>query len=264
METFNRDQSNPTFIRAWAKLKSNGASPLISRWLSYCYSDIARRYLQQYAKLFSSSISLGQIQIQPVSDPSELVQPNSTADLVVYEESLQPWLKQLLFGPPVCQLIKRLATSTLVIRQPRWPIRHILFVTRGQPLDDGALTWLLPLLQMTQSQVTVLAVQPYLTTIDSRALCGNGLAAWLSSDTSLGRQLQLIVNAQTNELKLQLRFLSGSPYYQIQEAVELHQPDLIVITADSPRWYERRIPGTLVNPLLGWIDRPVLVIQGHS
>lgn len=37
--------------------------------------------------------------------------------------------------------------------------------------------------------------------------------------------------------------------------------DLIVMAADSPHWWQRRILGELIKPLLSWTDLPVLITK---
>jgi nucleotide-binding universal stress UspA family protein len=131
-------------------------------------------------------------------------------------------------------------------------------------MDNLAVAWLVCLARSSKATITVLALQPYLSLTDSQALYGHGLADWLWSDTPLGNQLRRLAGQPIHDDVqdwLQLQFLSESPERQIQQVVNDTQPDLIVIAADSADWWERRLLGELVNPLLHWADRPVLVAK---
>jgi nucleotide-binding universal stress UspA family protein len=186
----------------------------------------------------------------------------AAGDLLIFEEPEKPLLRRLLLGPASCKAVREAATSILVVRQPRWPIKRLLLVTRGQEIDDAAVAWALRLAQPTQAAITVLAVQPTMSAIMSQALYGYGLAGWMMTDTPLGRQLRWLATHFVDwRTRATLRFRPGSPGSQIRTEVAEGDYDLIIIAADSPRWWLRRIPGELVNPLLHWVDRSVLVVK---
>ena len=53
----------------------------------------------------------------------------------------------------------------------------------------------------------------------------------------------------------------GPADWQIKAEVNEGDYDLIVLAADPEDWWTRRILGRLVGPLLGWVDRPVLIAK---
>jgi nucleotide-binding universal stress UspA family protein len=179
-------------------------------------------------------------------------------DLVILGEPEQSRFKRWFWGPPACQAVERLPASVLVARQPRWPIQRILLITRGQQPDQGVEAWLRPLARPSRAIVTILALQPPIPTAAIQALYGRGLADWLETDTPLGQQLRGLVDGG---IECQLRFQSESPAWQMQQEVAEVDPDLIVMAADPADWWERRLLGEWVNPLLSWADRPVLVAR---
>jgi nucleotide-binding universal stress UspA family protein len=183
-------------------------------------------------------------------------------DLVIFEEPHPAPFKRLFCAPVGCKAVKQLPISVLVARRPRQRLSRILFLTREQRLDEVALDWLIPLAQASLAAVTVLVVLPRGPVSYSRSLGCYGLTYWLATNTPLGGQLRQISQQLMNwEARLKLQFRSGLPNEQIEREVEEGDPDLIIMAADATNWWQRRIPGVLVEPLLQWIDRPVLVTK---
>ena len=199
------------------------------------------------------------------SDPhfEALLQKASAGhDLLVYGEPDQSLLKRWFAGPPGCKAVKAIPISVLIVRQPCWPLRKILLVTRGQQLDDVAVDWIVRLAKPSKAAVTVLAVQPSISATDSQALSNYGVVSWLNSDTPLGKQLNRIARQLVNwDIEGILHFRQGLPRWQIRSEVSSGNYDLIVIAVDSSNVWLRRIPGELVSPLLRWVNRPVLIAK---
>lgn len=193
----------------------------------------------------------------------ELVeQATQDYDLVIFGEPCQSLIGRLLTGSMGCKAVERLPASVLIARCPRWPLKRLLLVTRGQGLDNVAVDWVIRLAQASGGAVTVLAVQPPLSGADSQALTGGGLSDWLTTDTPLGQQLRRIAQQLvTWEIQGKLRFRQGLPEWQIKAEVAEGEPDLIILAADPDDWWLRRILGRLVGPLLDWADRPVLIAK---
>lgn len=193
---------------------------------------------------------------------TDLPQLVKQCDLLIYQPPAQSRLKGWLRGSPACRVVSRLPVSTLVVRQPCWPLKKILLLTRGRLLDFAAATWVAHLARPILAEIAVLAVQPYLAAANSQAMFGHGVETWLASDTPLGQQLRHILNiSDTPPRQLHLQFRGGSPERQMRQAIVETQPDLIVIAAETGDWCERRVLGELVRPLLQQTDRPVLVAK---
>lgn len=216
------------------------------------------QYAQHLAELLNA-------QIHPIpADLKELPpQAIENSSLLIYEEPEQSSrLKTWFCEPPVCRVVNCWPASVLVARQPRWPLNKILLVTRGRRLDYPAVTWVAHLARLVQANIIVLVIQPYLSTANSRALYGEGVGTWLTSDTPLGQQLRHIAGVSETVTKhIDLQFRGGSPEDQIWQAMAATQPDLIVVASEPVDWWERRILGELVRPLLCQTDRPVLVAK---
>ncbi len=224
-------------------------------------------YAQYLSDLLGGQLNYLQTETKKEASLDDLVQASCDHALVIFGEPDQSLIRRLLSGPMGCQAAERVPTSVLIARRPRWPLRKILFVTRGQGLDDMAVDWMVRLAQPSRAAVTVLAVVPAMSAMCQRATTHmpHGVADWLTTDTPLGRQLRRIARRLVNwEIEGKLRFRQGTPDWQIESEVAEENYDLIVIATDPDDWWLRRLLGELVSPLLHWIDRPVLIAKSTT
>jgi nucleotide-binding universal stress UspA family protein len=260
-------QANPTAIDELLAETWPNEHPL--RFLLYHQGDDVPVDVQQYTDYLQGLMHawVSPFQVKPGHSGSlaDVAAAACGHDLVIFAEPGQSLIKRLLLGPPGCQAAERIPTSVLLARQPRWPIKKILLVTRGQEgIDDRAVDWLIRLVQATSARVTVLGIVLPMPAIYQRAMTHlpNGPAGWLSTDTPLGRQLSQISHRLENwHIDGVLRFREGSPDRQIRREVAYDDYDLVVVAPDPHDWWQRRLLGELVDPLLHWIDRPVLIAK---
>jgi nucleotide-binding universal stress UspA family protein len=255
----NIELSFPLLKETWA----NKALRLLVCHPDGAVTPAGRTYAQYLCNLLDGQLDVGQPDaILDMGQQPVLAPRRHDYDLVIFEESEKPVLKRLLCGPGGLQATHQCHSPILIARHPRLPLETILLVTRGQTIDNPAIDWGVRLARPSGAAVTVLAVQPALSGLASRALAGAGLADWLTTETPLGYQLRQIAGELVDwEIEGRLRFRDGSPAEQIRHEVGESEPDLIVIADDSPNWLMRRVPGPLIGPLLGWADRPVLVAR---
>jgi nucleotide-binding universal stress UspA family protein len=237
--------------------------------LVYHQSSPIAKEIETYARYLSNLLhgQLGYYQTEiktniHLNDLAERV--NHEHNLVIFGEPNRSWLKQLLTDPAGCQAVKRLPTSVLVVRQPRWPLQRILLITQGLETDNIAVDWLLRLAQPSHAAVTVLALCPEIPPMYQQAMADipRGLSEWLITSTPLGQRLRRIVERLENwEIEENLRFRQGVSEQQIQSEVDEGDYDLIVTAADPSDWWLRRLLGEVVNPLLRWTHRSVLVAK---
>jgi nucleotide-binding universal stress UspA family protein len=185
-------------------------------------------------------------------------------DLVaVGGEPDQSLIERLLWKPVANQIVDRMPTSLLIVRQPRWPLRRILLLIRGEEADEGTLDWVVRLAQPSGAAVTVLAVAPegpLPYSRESRAL--QGLAALLSMDTPAGKEMRHVAQRLTNAgIPSTLRLRQGSPVNQVRDQVAEEEYDLIVAAAEPSDGWLRRLLGDLIGSVLRWVDRPVLIVR---
>lgn len=225
------------------------------------HSPVAAQ-VQAYARYLASLLNgrLGDCTRQSGTPVTGVVAEAGTGqELVIFAAPDQSPINRLFLGPADARAVMQFPTSLLIARRPRWPLRRILFVTRGHEMDCLAVQWVVALARASRAAVTVLVIQPPLSAVDSQALCR---ADWLTSDTPLGRQLRQLVKGLGNwQTAGRLNFRPGLPGYQVKAEVTEGDPDLIVIATDPENWWLRRLVGEMVKPLLNWIDRPVLVAK---
>lgn len=227
-------------------------------------ADEVQAYAQYLTDLLGGQLSRLEPENGTEVDLADLIEAASGGpELVIFGEPDQSLLERLLSGPTSCKAVERTPTSILMARRPRWPLKRILLVSRGQASDQAAVDWVVRMAQPARAAVTVLAVLPPMSpAMHSQALARYGLSYWLTTDTPLGWQLRQIAGQLVDwEIEGKLRFRQGSPDSQIQNEIAEGDHDLIVIAADSTSWWERRLLGKLVSPLLRWVDRPVLIAK---
>lgn len=223
-----------------------------------------KRYAEYMEFLLNGQLASFQLE-QTHANFNDLVEQASCGqDLVIFGEPDQSLIKKILSGPVGCKAAEWVPTSVLVARQPRWPLKRVLLITRGYQIDNMAVDWLIRLAQPSRALATVLALTPNSSVMCQRASTAMpcGLADWLASETPLGHQLRRITQQLTNwEIQGRLHFRQGTLTRQIEQEVAGGDYDLVVVAADPDDWWHRRLVGRVVNPLLQWIDCPVLVAK---
>lgn len=220
-------------------------------------------YAEYLARLLAAQLTYFPDKVQSGETLDDLVETAGEGyDLVILVENEPSRLKRPFKPAMWRQAVERMPTSILLARPPLRTLRRILFVTRGQLLDEVALDWLIALAQASSAVVTVLVVQPSSPAYFSETLERYGLNNWLTSDTPLGQQLRQIEQRLAGwSIEGRLRFRSGWPEAQIKEEIHESNPDLVIMAADPAQWWQKSIAGRLVTPLLKWVDRPVLVAK---
>jgi nucleotide-binding universal stress UspA family protein len=235
--------------------------------LNYTQQAVEVAQLQRYANvlagLLGANLATRQLPTLDAADSFffDLSPPNF--DLIIFGEPDQSLLKRLLAKTQSHQLVKSLATSLLIARHPRLPIRKILFIVRAEASDQVALDWVLPLATASKATVTLLPIvpaQPGFYKMGAKIQPSKEVLLAMGSHT--GVILQGIQQSlRDNDIPFDLSLYSGEPDEQLQEAVARNNFDLIVI-ADEPygRW-QRWLLGEMVKPLLRWVQLPVLIAK---
>lgn len=196
-------------------------------------------------------------------------------DLVVFAESDQLLVEWLLSYPTDGKTTERLLSSLLLARRPRWPLRRILLVIRGEELDDRAVDWVVRLAGPSGAAVTVLAMMlPAPATYGREARPQPGLNALLTTDTTLGQQMRRVAQRLVNwEIESTLRLCQGPPSQRIRREIAEGDYDLIAVAAEpiglSPRTkpqgqWSHQLPGELALSLLRWSNQPVLIARREA
>lgn len=193
-------------------------------------------------------------------------EPEGAYDLAIIGDSCHS-LRERLFGSKAARRASALSgVSALLLRQPRWPLRHILVILRGQPDDETAVTWALRLAEAAGADLTLLPVipsQPGYYTRSSQVQ--PPLEVLLMADSLTGRCLRrqlgrLGETAVTGHIASH----AGPPAEQIEREILLIDPDLIVVAAEETNRFIRMWLGEIVWPLLRTANRPVLVARPEA
>lgn len=205
-----------------------------------------------------------EVEARTVSDFAGLG-PDAVAgcDLLILGEPRQSLAQRLWPALAVGRAVERWPGSLLLARRPRWPLRQILTILRGESGDDAAVAWTLRLAAAAGAGVTLLAVIPPLPGLYSegsqvQAQLDVLLLANSTTGCCLRRQVRRLQQAG---VMAQLGSRPGAPGRQIETEVRRSAPDLVVIAAESTGQFWRLWLGELVRPLLRWLDRPLLVAR---
>lgn len=185
------------------------------------------------------------------------------ADVVILGELEVSVLERLIDGFPEYRLTDQLPSSLLVVRQPHWPLKHILLILRNGAMDESAVDWTVSLAHISGANVTILPLTLHLPDLDDLASPLRGsLDTILTSESTFGKKMrfaaQRLVNSEINGI---LRLRQEPPTWQIRFELLENEYDLIVINSEPHDELWHWILGELVNPLLSWTDRPVLITK---
>jgi hypothetical protein len=191
--------------------------------------------------------------------------PDNRVDLLIFRSPDPPLIKRLLLEPAEQSYVNKFPTSLLVVREPHWPIRKILLVLHDPQNDDSALTWSIRFARPSRAAVTILPLLPAPPGMFAQMQTRHSIAELLARDYPLGAQLRRSAQqlAEWNiDGKLKLR--NEPPDQQVRCEVMEGNYDLIIVGAQTQNTISRWILGQLVNPLLQWADRPLLITKSPS
>jgi nucleotide-binding universal stress UspA family protein len=183
-------------------------------------------------------------------------------DLAVLGED-QLMIERLLLGWADRKAAERVPTSLLVTPRPRWPLKRMLLIIRGEEMDDVAVDWIVRLARPSGAAVTALTIVPPIPAMyHGMARMQQGLAALLDGDSALGQQMHRAAQRLADwEIKSTLRLCQGPLDLVIHREMAEGDYDLIVVTAERHHRWLRWLLGELVGSLLRWADRPVLIAK---
>ncbi|MEE8568403.1 MAG: universal stress protein [Anaerolineales bacterium] len=238
-------------------------------FLTWLPSSSIHAEIKPYAKALSTLMGahLGHFETSEIGSNAHTALAEETkiakVDMVIYREPDQPLFRKLFTGSPENKLVDLLSSSLLCARKPRWPLKKILLVIRGEGADETAIDWTLRLAKQSGASVTVLPLIAHFPTI--YAHMRPTMPALLTTEDTLGRKLRSVAHRLVDwEIEGTLRIREEMPSQQIRcETIEGNH-DLIVIATEPPNRLRRWMVGELVDPLLSWADRPVLIAKSHN
>lgn len=193
-----------------------------------------------------------------------LLKAQTDCDLLFLSEPVQHNLLARLLNRSVYrQILNATPASLWLVRSPRWPIRSILLIVREEEGDETAEEWAIRLAAVCQAQVTALVISPSAPGMYREgARVQISLDLLLMADAPIGVQLRRILHRlRLAGIDGRLQQHWGTPNEQIEQEIADGDHDLVVIGAEKASKFWRWWMGELVEPLLRWIDRPVLIVR---
>lgn len=145
--------------------------------------------------------------------------------------------------------------SILLVREPRWPLRRLLLIMRGEATDKATIEWSLKLTRLNNCTVTLLVVRP--PTAPQKEQFG-----LLKANTISGRHLRAALH------QLALRQINGvlkvshcSPEQIVRQEVVNTVYDLIILGSEpDSRLFCWRLD-SLLDSLLQWTQQSILIAK---
>jgi nucleotide-binding universal stress UspA family protein len=191
------------------------------------------------------------------------VSPNKQRGIPMDEQASEyvHQLKQLLKVDQSAIGIPADREPLFFIQFPRWPIQSILLVVRGSQADRSAIEFAFCLASRCDASLITLAAVPDIPAFyRSYAKVQLGLPTLFQLNTEPGHQLREILHRMSlHGLNGDIQACESEPYQHIKKIVKFSDPDLIVISQEPYSRLWRLLFGEIVQPLLRWIDRPVLI-----
>ena len=244
--------------------KQNPAPKL--RLLLWNPTSTARATLEPYARLFAEQLDADFVQadipwrgkksIEDLICAIEQILP----DVTVFQNHNPKQLNRVLLNNASLKKINRLTAILIIPQKYRWPLAKILLtIPDTDTKDESAIDWTIQLARSGQSEVTVLPLLPPVPGWYGSYI-QHGLQALLKAEDPMGTKMRLIAKRfKENEIIGTFKLREGEPLYQLRDELIISDPDLVIIPSPLQNDLRRWMTGELVNPLLTWANRPVLI-----
>jgi nucleotide-binding universal stress UspA family protein len=254
-------------------------SLLVELWPEYQYDDLRLRLcsfsnrpsikLRNYSKYICDILSIPPCNADTIVGiaraPSKPIEETmGKVDLLILEDS--PVRKvggSSLQRPGFRRILKLCKPSVLIAREPQWPIEKVLLVLSCDNLDYVMLDWILKFSLASQAEVTLLVSLPPVPKmyqgLDEMSL---QIPEILQGQSTLGKHLKgLVGKLETCGVNVKLKIDEGDPKWVIKNEVSVEDYDLIVVTAESSSWLRRILLSSLVERVLEFADKPILMAR---
>lgn len=221
-------------------------------------------YAEKVSHLLASQVECWKTAVNGQHLDELLAYAQANCDLLFLSEPVERnFLLRMLKRPPHRDVLESIPASLWLVRRPHWPIYSILLIVRGEEGEEDAEEWALRLAQASGAKVTVQIISPAAPALyNVGAQVQAPLNLLLTTDAPVGVQLRrILVTLKNAGVEVSLQQHSGKPNEQIAREIAASAPDLIVIAAETKSKLWRWWMGELVEPLLQWVDRPVLIVR---
>jgi hypothetical protein len=194
-----------------------------------------------------------------------LLRSSATFDLVVTGDPGNLSLSGRKNQSDTCVVASYLKTSFLLARQPRWPIRTIKCIVRGQPADLDAVRWVARLAHSSGCAVELIALIPPVPLMYAGMEgMSVSLQEILDGGSPLGKHLRRALGYLSNwEVNAKLRMIPGYSLLQIETELSTNQPDLVVVPAQEPGISTWLLQDELMQMFVARCETSLLVAKCH-
>jgi hypothetical protein len=223
-------------------------------------------YAQSMAGMLAGALSSCEIYLRSgcsILQQIEEAVSQQQADLLIFRSPDPPLLKRLLLEPAEQSFVEKLPSSLLIPYKPRWPIREVLLVLHNSFSDEAALQWCIRLASRNRANVTILPLVAPVPGMFANLQARHNLSELLVRDCALGNRLRCAAQRLVDwQIEGKLRLRDEPVDQQVRCEVAEGNYDLVILGAETHQAVSRWVLGQLVNPLLSWADRPVLIAKG--
>jgi len=252
---------------------------LVELWPEYHFDDLHLRLcsfsnrpsikLRNYSKYICDILSIPACNADTIVGisraPSKLTEESmGKVDLLILEDSL---VRKECMSPlrraGIRRILKLYQPSVLIARQPKWPIGKVLLVLNCENLDYVMLEWIMKFSLDSQAEVTLLVSLPPVPRmyrgLDEMSL---QIPRILNGKSTLGNHLKgLVERLETYGMNVKLKIDDVDAKWVIKNEVSEEDYDLIVVTAESRSWLRRILLSSLVEHVVEFADKPILIVR---
>jgi nucleotide-binding universal stress UspA family protein len=227
-------------------------------------TDKALVYARKVGQVLNSQVDCWRASEHDEKLDDLLLKAQADCDLLFLSEPVQHnFLGRLLNRSVYRKILDAVPASLWLARQPRWPINSILLIIRAEEGEEAAEAWTVRLARVCDASVTVLVIspaEPIMYREGGRVQAP--LELLLTTDSPIGVQMRRVLRRlQEAGVEGHLQQHWGSPDEQIEREIAVGDHDLVIIAAEKRSKLWRWWLGELVEPLLRWLDRPVLIVR---
>lgn len=223
-----------------------------------------QQYIQQLANCLNAVLEKSLIPWRGEKSLNQLIEEAARfkPDLIIFQFPEPPIMPRLLLDITLNRLIEKVASSVLVFKQPRWPLKNLLLVIRdGKEINDTAVDWTARLAVANQASVTILPLLPPVPQMYGHSI-QHTLPTLLSGNDPLGQKMrQIALCLESEQVKGVFKLRNDPPLKQIQFELSEGDIDLVTISAEPQNHFWRWLFGEVVNDLFSWFDRPLLITK---
>ena len=183
--------------------------------------------------------------------------------LILYDAPERIFRSNLPSRSYYSKCLDRLPSSSLLARKPRWPIHKILLILHEETNDLATIDWSIRIAQSCNSHVSLLTIVPPAPSMYQAIEASNlSLREVLASHSELGQHLRRTAQRLDSlYIESTLKLRQGTPKWEIRDEILSGNYDLVAIAAGRGPRIQRCLLSDLIDPLLRWVDRPVLVAK---